>query len=434
MTTNWKEQYANRTVTADEAVKVIKSGDRVIVAHGGGAPRSVIKAMVARAPELKDVEVAHMLTLDECLYARPEYEGSFRVNALFAGPTTREALATGRGDHTPVFFKDIPALFRPGGTLPVDVALISTTEPDADGYVNLGVAVDYTKEAAKQGKAVVAEVNPHMPHVMGDSRMHVSDIDYFVPTNQPLVELAPTKTGPVEQNIGRHIASLVKDGSCLQLGIGAIPDAVLEFLGDKKDLGIHTELVSDGVMGLVERGVITCARKNYKTGKIIITFAMGTAKFYKWLDNNPMIESAPVDVTNDPYLIAKNDNFISINSCLSVDMLGQVASDTIGPRQYSGIGGQVDFIRGAAMSKGGFSILAMPSTASKGTVSRICTTLEKGSAVTTSRCDVDYVVTEHGIAALKGKTVRQRADALINIAAPEFRDALREERRAIFGW
>lgn len=431
---NWKDHYQSRTVEPAQAAAVIKSDNRVIVAHGCGAPRSIIKAMVERAPELERVEVAHMLTLDECLYAQPQYEKSFRVNALFAGPSTREALAQGRGDHTPVFFKDIPSLFRPGGTLPVDVALISVSEPDAEGYVNLGVAVDYTKEAATQAKVVLAEVNPHMPRVGGDARMHSKDIDWFVKTDRPLAELAPTKIGPVEQSIGRNIASLVKDGDCLQLGIGAIPDAVLEFLGDKKDLGIHTELVSDGVMKLAERGVVTGARKSYKPGKILITFAMGTAAFYKWLDNNPMIEAAPVDVTNDPYIIAKNDNFISINSCLSVDMLGQVASDTIGTRQYSGIGGQVDFIRGAAMSKGGLSILAMPSTAAKGTVSRICTTLDPGQAVTTSRCDVDYVVTEHGIAALKGKTVRQRSDALINIAAPEFREQLREARRATFGW
>lgn len=431
---SWQEHYSSRTVSFAEAAKQIHSGDRVVVAHCVSAPHKLLKAVVERASELKDVEFTHLLTIDECLYAQPEYEGSFRVNAMFAGPTTRAALHEGRGEHTPVFFKDVPGLFRPGGTLPVDVVVLTVTPPDEFGYVSLGVSVDYTLEAVKQARRVIVEVNPNMPRIMGNSFVHVSDIDWFVQADYPLLELKPTTIGDVERAIGKNIASLVNDGDCLQLGIGAIPDAVLEFLADKKDLGIHTEMVSDGVMNLVKKGVITGARKSLNPGKIVITFAMGTAEFYKWLNNNPAIDIEPVDYTNDPCVIAQNDNFVSINACLSVDLLGQVASDTMGAKQYSGIGGQVDFVRGASMSKGGKSILTMPATAAKGKVSRICVTLERGQVVTTSRYDVDYVVTEYGVAALKGKTARQRADALIEIAAPQFREQLRKERQEVFGW
>ena len=431
---NWKDHYRACTMDAAQAAQMVRSGDRLVVGHGCSAPRSLLRAVTARAPQLCNVAITHMLTLDECLYARPEYADTFRVNALFAGPVTREAIAAGYADYTPVFFKDIPAMFKPGGLLPVDVAAVSVSPPDADGYVSLGVSVDYTLEAVSQAKRVIAEVNPNMPRTMGYSLVPVTRFAAFVPVDEPLAELKPTRTGPVEERIGQHIAGLIADGDCLQLGIGAIPDAVLHFLGDKRDLGIHTELVSDGVMHLAQQGVITGARKSLNPGKIVITFAMGSSSFYTWLHNNPLINIQPVDYTNDPYVIAQNDNFVSINSCLSVDLLGQVASDTLGPRQYSGIGGQVDFIRGAALSKGGKSILAMPATAAKGTVSRICAALEQGQVVTTSRYDVDYIVTEYGVAALKGRTMRQRAKALIDIAAPEFREQLRVEQRTLFGW
>jgi 4-hydroxybutyrate CoA-transferase len=429
----WKDYYNSRIVSAREAVKCIKSGDRVVLGHACGEPRTLPNAMVERANELRDVEVVHMVAMGEGRYAKPEMEGHFRHNGFFIGGPTRKAVAEGRADYTPCYFHQIPGLFR-DGVLPVNVALITVTPPDKHGYVNLGVSVDYTLQIAKSADIVIAEVNPNMPHTGGDSSIRVQEIDYFVPSELPLLELTPPTLGEVEKAIGSHIASLIKDGDCLQLGIGAIPDAVLSYLGNKKDLGVHSEMVSDGVMNLVEAGIINGSCKNLHNGKIVITFAMGSRKFYEWLDENPMVESYPVDYVNDPAVIAKNDNLVSINSALSVDLLGQVAADTLGPRQFSGVGGQVDFVRGAANSKGGRSIIALPATAAKGTLSRIAVTLDKGQAVTTGRYDIDYVVTEFGIAALKGRTNLQRVEALINIAAPQFRSQLRKECKEFYGW
>ncbi|HAA90175.1 MAG: Acetyl-CoA hydrolase/transferase [Thermoanaerobacterales bacterium 50_218] len=429
---NWKEYYQSRTVSADEAVKVVKSGDRVVLAHACGEPQVITEALVDRADELENVEIVHMVAMGKARYCQKEYASSFRHNSLFVGSTSREAVNEGRADYTPVFFHEIPGLFR-DGVLPVDVAMVTTTPPDKHGFVSLGISVDYTKQAVFSAKTVIAEVNPNMPRTGGDSVVHVTDIDYFVPVEVPLIELAPPKITEVERAIGNHVASLIRDGDCLQLGIGAIPDAVLSFLKDKKDLGIHSEMISDGVMHLVEEGVITCRRKTFRPGKIVITFAMGTRKFYEWLDGNPMVEFYTVDFTNDPFVIAQNDNMVSINSAIAVDLMGQVAADMLGTRQFSGVGGQVDFVRGAARSKGGRSIIAMPATAAKGKVSRIVAALDRGQAVTTSRNDVDYVVTEYGIAHLKGKTIRQRAEALLNIAAPQFRDQIWQEFKEIYG-
>jgi 4-hydroxybutyrate CoA-transferase len=323
-------------------------------------------------------------------------------------------------------------LFR-NGILPVDVALITVSPPDKLGFFCLGISVDYTKQAALSARTVIAAVNPHMPRIGGDSCLHATDIDYFVPTEEPLIELAPPKIGEVEKGIGGHVASIINDGDCLQLGIGALPDAVLGFLGEKNDLGIHSEMISDGAMKLVNAGVITCRRKSFLPGKIVITFAMGTAAFYEWLNDNAMIEAYPVDFVNDPFRIAQNDGLVAVNSALAVDVMGQVAATTLGPTQYSGVGGQVDFVRGASRAKGGRSIIALPSTAAKGTQSRIVARLQPGSCVTTSRYDVDYVATEHGIASLRGKSIRQRCEALIEIAHPDFRDRLREECRKTDG-
>jgi len=429
----WQDYYRSRIVSAQEAVKCIKSGDRVVLGHACGEPRVLPDAMVARASELRDVEVVHMVAMGKSLYAQPEMEGHFRHNGLFIGGPTRKAVAEGRADYTPCYFHQIPGLFREG-VLPVNVALITVTPPNKHGFVNLGVSVDYTRQIVMSADIVIAEVNPNMPHTGGDSSIRIQDIDYFVPSELPILELNPPVLGEVEKAIGSNIASLIKDGDCLQLGIGAIPDAVLSFLEEKKDLGVHSEMVSDGVMKLVEAGVINCSRKNLHSNKIIITFAMGTRKFYEWLDENPMVEAYPVDYVNDPTVIAKNDNLVSINSALSVDLLGQVAADTLGPKQFSGVGGQVDFVRGATNSKGGRSIIAIPATAAKGTLSRIAVTLDRGQAVTTGRYDVDYVVTEFGVASLKGRTNLERSEALINIAAPQFRDQLRQERNQFYGW
>jgi len=427
----WQDHYNSRVTSAQEAVKYIKSGDRVVLGHACGEPGILPEAMVARASELKDVEVVHMVAMGKGLYAQPEMEGHFRHNGLFIGGPTRKAVSEGRADYTPCFFSEIPVLFREK-RLPVDVALITVTPPDQHGFVSLGVSVDYTLQAIRSAKTVIAEVNPNMPRTHGDSYIRVDEIDYFVPSELPIKELQPPAIGDVEKEIGRHIASLIEDGSTLQLGIGAIPDAVLKFLTDKHDLGIHSEMFSDGVMDLAEGGVVNCAKKTLHPGKMIVTFLMGTKKLYKWVDENPLVEMYPVDYVNDPYVIMRNDKMVAINSALQVDALGQAAADTLGPIQFSGVGGQVDFVRGAARSKGGKAIIALPATAAKGKVSRIAATLDHGASVTTSRNDIDYVVTEFGIAALRGKTVRERMEALVNIAHPDFRSEIRDQIKATY--
>lgn len=429
---HWTAYYNQRIVSAQEAVKAIKPEDTVVFSHACGEPTCLVEAMVDRAERLQAVEVVHMVSMGKARYCRPEYAKAFRHNSLFVGPTTRNAVNEGRGDYTCCYFSEIPRLFREN-RIPVDVALIGVSPPDKLGFVCLGISVDYTKQAALSAKTVIAAVNPNMPRIGGDCYLHVTDIDYFVPTDEPLIELRPATIGHVERAIGRNVASLVKDGDCLQLGIGGLPDAVLSCLEDKNDLGVHSEMISDGAMKLVEAGVITCKKKTFRTRKIVITFAMGTRQFYEWLNDNSIVESYPVDFTNDPFIIAQNDNMVSINSAISVDLQGQVAADTLGLKQFSGVGGQVDFVRGANRSKGGRSIIAMPATAAKGTVSRIVAAFERGQAVTTPRNEVAYVVTEHGIADLKGRTIRERADALIAIAGPQFHEQLREEFLDLYG-
>ncbi len=429
---NWETHLSRRVVSAEEAVRVIKSGDRVVVGHACGEPTCLVEAMVDRAEELQDVEIDHMVSMGRARYCQPEYTKSFRHNSLFVGAASRQAVNEGRADYTCCYFSEIPLLFR-DNLLPVDVALIAVSPPDKLGFVSLGISVDYTKQAALSAKTVIAAVNSNMPRIGGDSYLHVTDIDYFVPTDEPLIELKPAAIGELEKAIGKNVASLVKDGDCLQPGIGALPDAVLSFLEGKNDLGIHSEMISDGAMKLVEGGVITCKKKTFRPRKAVITFAMGSHGFYEWLNDNAMIESYPVDFTNDPFIIAQNDNLVSINSAIAVDLQGQVAADTLGPRQFSGVGGQLDFVRGANRSKGGRSIIALPSTAAGGKASRIVAGLDRGQAVTTPRNEVAYVVTEHGVADLKGKTIRQRAEALIAIAAPGFRDQLREEFAGLYG-
>lgn len=428
---NWQEHYNSRIVTAEEAVKNIKSGDRVVLGHACGEPRVLPEAMVNRYQELQDVEVVHMVAMGKGLYAQPDMQGHFRHNGLFIGGPTRKAVTEGRADYTPCFFSEIPGLFR-NKVLPVDVALITVTPPDQHGFCSLGVSVDYTLQIVKSARIVIAEVNPNMPRTHGNSSVKVEEIDYFVPSELPLLELARPNIGDVETEIGRHIATLIDDGATLQLGIGAIPDAVLGFLTAKNDLGIHSEMFSDGVMELAQAGVVNCSRKTLHPGKMVVTFLMGTRKLYDWVHENPMVEMYPVDYVNDPYVVAQNDKMVAINSALQVDVLGQVAADTLGPVQFSGVGGQVDFVRGAARSRDGKSIIALPSTAAKGTVSRITPVLDRGAAVTTSRNDVDYVVTEYGIAALRGKTVRERMESLIQIAHPDFREQIRDEVKKLY--
>jgi len=422
------KQYKKKLRTAQDAVKIVKSGNRVVFSHACGEPRLLPGALVGRAKQLKDVEIVHMVPMGEALYCRPEYAKIFRHVALFSGAPTREAIWDNRGDYIPYVFSEIPFLFN--STLPVDVAMVSVSPPDNNGFCSLGVSVDYTKSAVESAKTVIAEVNKTMPRTHGDSFIHVSDIDYFVEVDAPIAELKSVELTEVEKNIGKHVAELIDDGCCLQLGIGGIPDAVLFYLTDFKDLGIHSEMISDGVKNLVEKGVITGRRKTLHKGKIIVNFLMGTRGFYNWADDNPNIEMRTVDYTNNPYIIAQNKKMIAINSALEVDLLGQVCADTLGAKQFSGVGGQLDFVRGARLSKGGKAIIALPSSA-KG-ASRIVPTLKTGAAVTTSRNDVDFVVTDFGIASLKGKTVRERMRSLINIAAPEAREELTRKAFEIY--
>lgn len=427
---DWKTLYQQRLTTAEEAVTHIKSGDRVVAGHACGEPEVLIDAMVANAKQYKNVEIVHMVAMGPAGYCKPELAENFRHNSLFLGGSTRKAIEEGRGDFTPVYFSDIPNLFRT--TLPVDVALVQVSPPDHNGYCSLGVSVDYTKGAIKCAKTVIAQVNKQMPRTMGESFVHVSDLDIIVETDVPLIELKPPVITDVERAIGENCASLIKDGDTLQLGIGAIPDAVLLFLKDKKDLGIHSEMFSDGVVELVEAGVVTNKRKTLHPGKSVVTFLMGTRRLYDFVNDNPSVFMMPVDYVNDPYIIRQNDNLVSINSCVQVDLQGQVVSTSIGKREISGVGGQVDFVRGANLSKGGKSIMAMPSTAANGTVSKITPLIDAGASVTTSRHDVGYVVTEYGVAELRGKTLRDRARALIAIAHPDFRASLAEEFKARF--
>lgn len=421
---DWKTYYETHTETAQQAVERIHSGCRVVVGHACGEPAYLVEAMLNNAQAYENVEIVHMVAMGRAGYCAPEMAPHFRHNALFVGGTTREAVAQGRGDFTPCFFSEVPSFFRT--VLPVDVALVQVTPPDENGKCSLGVSVDYTLPAIRAAKTVIAQVNARMPYTGGESLVDVTDITSFVRHDEPIIQLQPPKIGPVEEAIGRNVASLVQDGDTLQLGIGAIPDAVLLFLKEKKDLGIHSEMFSDGVVELAEAGVITNARKTLHPGKYVATFLMGSQRLYDFVDHNPDVYMAPVDYVNDPFVIAQNNQMVSINSCVQVDLMGQIAAESIGYLQISGTGGQVDFIRGAARSKGGRSIIAMPSTV-KGKTSKIVALLDEGAAVTTGRTDADYVVTEYGIAALKGRTLRQRARALIEIAHPDFRDGLKAE-------
>jgi 4-hydroxybutyrate CoA-transferase len=385
-----------------------------------------------RKDDLSGVQIMHMVPLTAAPYCEEPYCQSFRHVSVFSGGTTRNAINEGRADFIPRLFRRIPSLFTE--TFPLDVALIKVSPPDKHGYMSLGISVDYSKEAVRVAPLVIAEISSHVPRTLGDSFVHVSEVDYFVETNEPLVELPPPALTEVEMGIGKNVASLIQDGDCLQLGIGAIPDAVLRFLTEKNDLGIHSEMISDGVMGLMQAGNINNSRKQLLPGKCVIGFAMGTRAFYSWLDDNPATEFHPITFVNDPLMIKQNDNVVSVNSAISIDLLGQVAADMMGPKQFSAVGGQTDFVVGSMMSKNGRSIIALPATAAKGKVSRISVALERGQAVTTTRNDVQYVVTEYGVALLRGMTLRQRAAALINVAAPQFREQLSQECKELYGW
>jgi len=420
--------YQNKLVSAEQAVKVVKSGNRVVTGHACGEPSSLVEALVTRAPELSAVEIVHMVAMGPAKYAQPGMEASFRHNALFVGASTRKAVEEKRADYTPCFFSEIPRLFREK-LLPVDVALIQITPPDEEGFCSYGLSADYTVAAAECATTVIAQVNAKLPRT-GGAKIHLDAVNFLVEKDEPLLELKPPVIGAVEKQIGENVASLITDGSTLQLGIGAIPDAVLLFLTGKKDIGIHSEMFSDGVVELAEAGVITNKKKTINPGKFMAAFLMGTRKLYDFIDGNPEVELHPVDYINDPCVIGQHDNMVSINSALQVDLMGQVNAEMIGSRQFSGIGGQVDFVRGVSRAKNGKSIIALPSTASGGKVSRIACELDRGAAVSTSRNDVHYIVTEYGIANLRGKSLRERALALIGIAHPDFRETLLAEAKS----
>ena len=420
---SWEMEFKKRMKTADEALAWVRSGMRVYIQPGCAEPETLVEALIRRAPELFDVEIVHMMTMGCAPYVAPEMTGHFRHNAMFIGANVREAINDGRADYTPIYLSEIEGLFE-SGEMPIDVALIEVSPPDSHGYCSFGVGVDTTLTAAKVAKHVVAQINDNMPRTYGDSFIHVDDIDAFVESSRPLCALKRPVVTDLQVAIARNVAGLIDDGAVLQTGIGGIPDAVLPMLMDRRDLGVHSELVSDGVIPLIEAGVLTGARKNFKPRKIILGFALGTKHLFEFVDNNPIFEFRPTAYTNDPGLIARNDNMVAINSAIQVDLTGQVCSDSIGNQFYSGIGGQVDFLRGASRSKGGKPIIAISSTAKDGTISRIVPMLDPGAGVVTSRGLVRYVVTEFGVAYLHGKSIRERAKALIEIAHPKFREEL----------
>jgi 4-hydroxybutyrate CoA-transferase len=420
---DWKTIYNQKLTSADEAVKLVKSGNRVVTGLGAGPSPVLIEALTKNHKAYKDVEIVSILPLVKTEYLDPAISGHIRHNSLFVSAKSREAVNAGYADFTPSFLYRIPTMWD--GDMPVDVAIIQVSPPDKHGYCSFGISVEYLKQAAEKAKIVLAHVNKHMPRTLGDAFIHVSKMTCIVEADVPLLAPPPPVPNEAEMAIGKHCAGLIKDGDCLQLGFGTIPDAVLGFLKDRKDLGIHTEMFSDGVVDLVNAGVITNARKNFHPGKIIATFLIGSQKLYDFVDDNPMVVMYPTSYTNDPYIAGQNDNLVTVNSCIQVDLLGQVSSETIGMTQFSGVGGQVDFVRASAISKGGRSILTMPSTTKNDTISKIVPFLDEGAVVTTSRCDVHYIVTEFGVANLRNKTTKDRARELIKIAHPKFKDELK---------
>jgi len=419
---HWLDSYRQRRCSAEEAVASIRSGQRVFLTGNCSVPQTVLKALVEHAPALENVEMTQVLTVGAADYVAPEMQEHLRVNTLFISQNVREAVWDGRADFTPVFLSEIPRLFRTN--LRPDVALIHVAPPDEHGFCSFGVEVGVTKTAAEVADVVIAEVNPRMPRTLGDSFIHVSKLTHIVEVDYRLPEMPMGETSPIQDKIGKFIADLIENGSTLQTGIGGIPDAVLKWLTDKRDLGVHTELFSDGVIDLVNSGIINNEAKTLHPGKILAGFVLGTQRLYDFIDDNPIIELHPTEYINDPFRIAQNDKMIAINSALEVDLTGQVCADSIGHKFYSGVGGQIDFIRGAARSKGGKPIIALPATAKNDTISRIVWQMKPGAGVVTTRNDVHYIVTEFGVAHLYGKTIRERAEALIRIAHPNFREEL----------
>lgn len=433
----WVKRYNSRLVTADEAVKIIKSNDKIVIQPGCAAPLTLINSMVKRKDELENVDIYHILIVGDLPYLQPGMEKHFRHKAFFIGGNARQAVNEGRADFIPIFLHEVTLLFKRGIIVP-DVALIHVSPPDEHGFCSYGIDTGNIKTPAEKSKCVIAQVNKQMPRGLGNSFIHVNKIDYIVEVDEPLKELpqvdpdASPEILEIYDRIGKNVADLIDDGATLQMGIGAIPDAVLKYLHDKKDLGVHTEMFSDGLIDLVLEGVVNGEKKTLHPGKLIAGFVLGTRRAYDFIDNNPIFEFHPQEYVNDPFIISQNKNMVAINSAIEVDLTGQVCADSIGTKFYSGIGGQVDFVRGAAHSEGGKPIIALPAATKDLKFSRIVPTLKPGAGVVTSRGDVHFVVTEYGIADLYGKSIQERAKALINIAHPKFRDELTEYAKKTF--
>jgi len=430
---NWLDDYKAKLMTPAEAVQMVRSGDRVYYAGNAAVPLALVRALAGRHAELEDVQLSHVLLVGEDPLSVPGMEGHFRHNSLFVGPADRKAVNDGRADYMPIFLYMIPRIFREG-LVPLDVAMVQGCPPDEHGFVSMGVETLASRAACQAADKVILQINDKMPRVLGDAFLHVNRVDAIVEVSEPLPTLGVKPATDVEKAIAENVLTLIEPGATIQMGIGGIPDSVWAAMEGDLDLGIHTEMISDGGMRAIQRGVVTGQKKTLHPGKVVITFALGSEELYDFLDNNPLIEAHPVDHVNDPFIVSQNENMVAVNSAIEVDLTGQVCSDSIGTYIYSGFGGQVDFIRGAAQSKGGKPVIAVPATAKGGDMSRIVPTLKPGAGVVTSRADVHYVVTEFGVAHLFGKNLRQRAEALIGIADPRFRqdlEAVAKERKLL---
>ena len=426
---DWKEKYKDKIKIAASAMKLIKSGNHIFIGTGCGQPQHLVSTLMEYSSGICDAHIVHLLTMGAAPYVDEKFHEKFKMNSFFIADNVRDALSKGIGDYTPMFLSEIPGEFE-SGRIPIDVALISVTPPDANGLCSLGVSVDIVKTAVGNARYIIAQVNSNMPRTFGDSFIHVNSIDVMVAYDEPIIEIAISESDEILRRIGQNISRLVEDGSTIECGIGRIPQALAEFLKDKKDLGVHTEMFSDWIIDLIECGAITCAKKTLNHGKVVASFCMGSKRLYDYIDNNPFIEFYPTEYVNDPYIISRHEKMAAINVGLEIDLTGQVCADSFGYQFYSGIGGQVDFIRGASRSRGGKAIIAMPSTAKDGKISRIVPHLTEGAGVVTTRGDVHYVVTEYGTAYLHGKSIRERVVALVNIAHPKFRNGLIQAAKA----
>jgi acyl-CoA hydrolase len=428
----WQDEYQKKLMSADEALRAVESDMRVYVHANAAFPRVLLEALTRRAGQVRNVEVVHLLGLGDAYYNQPQFAESFRHNALFIGPNMRQSIQDGNADYIPIHLGEIEGLFR-DKRVELDVALLHVSTPDRHGYCSLGVSVETTLTAARCARIRIAQVNKRMPRTFGNTFMHISEFNAIVECSEELPEIHSEKTTEEHRLIARNVATLVEDGACVQVGIGAIPNAILPYLGDRKDLGIHTETLTESAISLIDKGVITGARKQINPNKIVLGFALGTRDWYEYVDDNPIFDFQPSSYCNDPFVIAQNENVVAINSAIEIDITGQVVSDSVGSRLVSGFGGQVDFMRGAARSRGGKPIIAISSTTKNGRLSRIVPRIKSGAGVVTTRADVHYVVTEYGVVYLHGKNVRQRAEALIQIAHPKFREELSEHMREM-GW